>query len=104
MKILHSNQEGSWYIIKKVELTKEQENILATGTDEEKQVVGNYIKANSTKLATKKDSDAAIALYNANKPKGDIFLLHASVDLDDETGFINYRINDEHKQCSFPNI
>ena len=104
MKILHSNQEGSWYMIKNVTLTAEQENILATGTNEEKQIVGDYIKANSTKVATKKDSDAAKALYNANKPEGDIFLLHVSVDLDDETGFINYRINDEHKQCAFSNI
>jgi hypothetical protein len=101
MKILHSNTEGNWYTIEKVQLTAEQENILATGTYEEKEIVSEYIKQNANHTALKEDSDVAIALYNANKPSGDVVLIHASIDLDDQSGFINYRINDEHKQHSF---
>jgi hypothetical protein len=101
MKILHSNQEENWHTIEEVQLTAEQENVLETGTYEEKQIVSEYIKQNSTKKAIKKESDAAIKLYNANKPSGEFVLIHASIDLDDESGFINYRINEEHKQIFF---
>jgi len=101
MKILHSTEENKWFIPLIVELTDAQKAVLENGTEEEKQVVIDYIKANSSKTPTKKDSDAAKALYAANKPEGDIELIHVTIDVDDNTGFINYRLNGEHKQYSF---
>lgn len=101
MKILHSNEENKWFIPLIVELTDAQKDTLENGTEEEKQVVIDYIKTNSSKNPTKKDSDIAKALYEANKPEGEFELIHVSVDLDDNSGFVNYRQDGEHKQYSF---
>lgn len=101
MKILHSNLEKNWYTINNVELTSEQKNVLLTGTDEEKEAVFEYIKQNTNLPAIKKDSDAAIKLYNENKPSGEFVLIHAVINIEDSTGIINYRVDNEHKQLSF---
>lgn len=101
MKILHSNEENKWFIPLIVELTDAQKDVLENGTEEEKQVVIDYIKTNSSKNPTKKDSDAAKALYEANKPQEEFELIHVSVDLDDNSGFINYRQEGNHKQIYF---
>lgn len=101
MKILNSTEENKWFIPLNIELSEEQKAVLKNGTEEEKQIVIDYIKTNSFKNPTKKDSDAAKALYEANKPEGEFELIHVSVDLDDNSGFVNYRQDGEHRQYSF---
>lgn len=101
MKILHSNQENVWFISTPVEITEAEKEIFKNGTEEEKELLALSLKERSTKTPTKKDSDAAKALYEANKPQEEFELIHASVDLDDNSGFVNYRQDGEHKQYSF---
>lgn len=101
MKILHSTTENTWYSIEKVELTPEQLELLNSGTLEEREEISAIIKAGITKTPTKKDSDLAKSLYNANKPTGTFTLIMASINIEDSTGFINYKAEEEHKQLSF---
>lgn len=101
MKILHSNQENVWFISVPLEITEAEKEILKNGTEEEKQLLSASLKERSIISATKKDSDAAKALYEANKPQGEFELIHVSVDLDDNSGFINYRQEGNHKQLNF---
>lgn len=101
MKILHSNQENVWFILVSVDITEAEKEILKNGTEEEKQLLSVSLKERSVKDATKEESDSAIILYNSNKPNEEFELIHASIDLDDNSGFINYRQEGQHKQIYF---
>lgn len=101
MKILHSNQENVWFISIPVDITEAEKEILKNGTEEEKQLLSVSLKERSVKDATKEESDSAIILYNSNKPNEEFELIHTSIDLDDNSGFINYRQEGQHKQIYF---
>lgn len=102
MKILHSNQENVWFISVPVELTSAEKEILKNGTEKEKELLSISLKERSVKTPTKKDSDLAKSIYAANKPTEDNFeLIQVSIDLDDSTGFLNYKSEGIHKQLYF---
>ena len=106
MKNLKSTIEGTWVELKQVEITEEQKNLLKSNRDEDieaKNELALNIKSLREVNASKKDSTKAQAIYESIKPElkdKDVYEL-ISININDEKGILNCRINGEHKQIRF---
>ena len=109
-KILNSKEEGVWFILNKIELTKEEMDLIKNqdSNNEDKKELLERIKLNKKTPAIQEDSDLAQSIYLENKPElkeGDKYrLLSASITLRNSKlvgGLINCRINGNHKQIRF---
>ena len=105
-----SDEEGVWFILNKIELTKEEMDLIKNqdSDNEHKKELLERIKLNKKTPAIQEDSDLAQSIYLENKPElkeGDKYrLLSASITLRDNKlvgGLINCRINGNHNQIRF---
>jgi hypothetical protein len=110
MKNFQSTIEGTWIEILPVELTEEQQ-ILVTSTKEEdkeaQQILIENIKSQRELSVGKTKSSTLSSFYNGIKPElkeKDTYQL-ISINLTEKedkfTGILNCRVNGEHKQIRF---
>lgn len=108
MKHLHSIEEEKFVELVKVELSKEEQDILFSDASEEiKTPIYERIKNEREKTATKADIKTAISFYKKIKPvieddyTYELISFDVTFDSTKASGLLNYRINKEHKQIRF---
>lgn len=106
MKHLQSITEGTWIEVKQVELTDEQKTLLMSRDkkdNESKKTLVAELKTLREAKAKAADVKLAKAKYKEVKPTleaEDVYQL-ISIDMNDNSGILNCRINGEHKQIRF---
>ena len=106
MKHLQSTIEGTWVEIKQVEITEAQKTLLSSRNESDKEAKKSLtleLKEARESEAIATDVTKANAKYNEVKPTlndTDVYQLIA-IDMVDNAGILNYRINGEHLQVRF---
>ena len=106
MKHLQSTIEGTWVEIKQIEFTKAQKTLLSSKDEsdrEAKKSLALELKEARESEAIAADVTKANAKYNEVKPTlndTDVYELIA-IDMFDNTGILNCRVNSEHLQVRF---
>lgn len=106
MKHLQSTTEGTWIEVKQVELTDEQKTLLRSRNEndlEAKKTLLAELKTLREVAAKAADVKLAKAKYDKVKPtlkETDVYQL-ISIDIYDESGILNCRVNGEHQQIRF---
>lgn len=106
MKHLQSTTEGTWIEIKQVKLTDEQKTLLMSRDKkdvEDKKTLVAELKTLREVAAKAADVKLAKAKYNEVKPtlEAEDVYHFISIDINDNSGILNCRINGEHKQIRF---
>lgn len=106
MKHLQSITEGTWIEVKQVELTDEQKTLLGSRDKkdvEAKKTLVVELKTLREVAAKAADVESAETKYSEVKPtleEGDVYQL-ISMDINDNSGILNCRVNNEHLQIRF---
>ena len=113
MKNLRSTTEGTWVEIKPVILTEEQETLMVSLNESDREAkiaLIEEVKSKREVVAKKADKKLAISKYNEVKPaleETDVYELIAMdivVSEKSTTGILNCRVNGEHKQIRFSDL
>lgn len=101
MKNYTSNQEGVWNKILNPVVTEENLVILKGTDSAEKTALIEFLKLSSSEVV--EDNTELVALYNSLKPElketDSYFLI--SMNVCNNKGILNYRLNGEHVQIRF---
>ena len=106
MKHLQSTTEGTWIEVKQVELTDEQKTLLRSRDEndlEDKKTLLAELKTLREAKAKAADVKLAKDKYDEVKPTlktTDVYQLIA-IDIYDESGILNCRVNGIHQQIRF---
>jgi hypothetical protein len=108
METFESTTEGTWKKIVPVALSKEQQELLISTKEEDRdarKILSDEIRSQREKAVTAKEKNRLDAEYNSLKSvltEGAVYKL-ISIHLSEKedktfTGILNYRLNGEHKQ------
>lgn len=107
MKQFQSIVEGTWIELKQVQLTEEQQTLLMSKEESDKDAQLALFEEIKSQREGEVDADKSSELtsfYNGKKPElkeTDVYQLIAADISDSFNGIINCRVNGEHKQIRF---
>lgn len=107
MKKLQSTTEGTWVELKPIQLTTEQETIIASEDEQAKVELITLIKSQREVIAEISDSELAQSKYTEIKPvlkttdNYQLISMDVTINNQNMSGILNCRVNGEHKQIRF---
>lgn len=107
MKNIQSTTEGTWIELKPIQLTTEQETIIASEDEQAKVELITLIKSQREVIAEISDSELAQSKYTEIKPvlkttdNYQLISMDVTINNQSMSGILNCRVNGEHKQIRF---